>query len=219
MGLPVFGIPGLSVFFDADDGAGGGGGGGNESDPPKDPPPNDPAKKEPIPYDRFQEVNNRMKTAEKELAEFRANQKKEEETRLANEKQFQQLADQKSKEVDEKNAELERLKSKNRGLLISTELEREARNAGVNVEQLPFVLRAVETTDVVVDDTSGAVTGAKEAIAAIKKAFPNVFDGKSTPSGPGGTPGKPSGKSPSDIAKAMWDQTHHKKEPIKLGGE
>jgi hypothetical protein len=71
------------------------------ADPPSPPPtPGDPTGVQ-IPKQRFDEVNERMKTAEAELQKLRDAQKTADDERLANEKKFEELAQKRTTERDE----------------------------------------------------------------------------------------------------------------------
>lgn len=68
------------------------------ADPPTPPPPGD---KGAIPFERFDEVNKRMKSAETELQKLRDAQTKADEDRLQSEKKFEDLATKRATERDE----------------------------------------------------------------------------------------------------------------------
>lgn len=71
--------------------------------------------------------------------------------------------------------ETEAAKSEARSVLVSTRLENELRDAGANPDRLALALRNVDATTLSVED--GKVTGAKEAVAALKEATPEWFGG------------------------------------------
>jgi hypothetical protein len=78
-------------------------------DEPKD-DPKPPGKQDgpkPVPYERFQEVNTRMKELETQLTEFKAGQTKAEEDRLADQAKWKELAEKRENELAELRASLE----------------------------------------------------------------------------------------------------------------
>ena len=211
MGTPFTRFPGLSVFFNNDDGAGGGEG-GEGNDPPKDPPEkNEPEEK--VPYSRFKQVNDKAKAAEKELADMKAAKAKEDEEKLKSDKDYQKLAETKAEEAKAAKADLEKATIKVKSVVADNALVVAAYKAGATDEQLPFILRAVEREGIEVDDEL-KVSGADKAIEALKKAMPAMFSEPSNGSpGPGGKPPKKGSQTPEEAAKAIREQRHPKTTP------
>lgn len=63
-----------------------------------------------IPYSRFAEVNQKFRETEKELANYKAKEKAESEAKLLEEKKFQDLIENKSKEIETLKAENNQIK-------------------------------------------------------------------------------------------------------------
>jgi DNA repair exonuclease SbcCD ATPase subunit len=77
--------------------------------PTPQPPPTPGETGVQIPKQRFDEVNERMKTAEAELQKLRDAQKTADDERLANEKKFEELAQKRQTERDEWKAKAEQM--------------------------------------------------------------------------------------------------------------
>lgn len=90
------------------------------TEPPVEPPPTEPPKGEPGPvptswgdvfqHPRFKELNQRAKDAEEKLAQIEEQAKKENETKLAEQQKWQELAEARQKEIDPLKTENDRLR-------------------------------------------------------------------------------------------------------------
>jgi hypothetical protein len=118
----------------------------NPDPAPKPAPPADPPSPPPTPGDstgvqipkaRFDEVNDRMKSAEAELERLRGAQKAADDERLANEKKFEELAVKRTAERDEWKGKAETAEARARDLDA-----RLHRIADERVRALPEKLRA-----------------------------------------------------------------------------
>lgn len=65
---------------------------------------------DPVPYDRFKEVNDKAATLEKELQKIKEKEKQDADKKLADEKKWEELAKSKDVELKEKESELARLR-------------------------------------------------------------------------------------------------------------
>lgn len=92
-------------FFDDDPDKGG-------DDPPESPKETKPTEQDPkvIAYDRFKEINDKAAKLQSQLDAIEKQRKTDEEKKLADQKQWQELAELKDKELKIKDAELLRLK-------------------------------------------------------------------------------------------------------------
>lgn len=76
--------------------------GGNNAPPPQTPPPaNGGEEEKTVPYDRFKQVNDQLKTLQAELSQYQAQQKADAEKRLVDEKKWQELAEKREQELKE----------------------------------------------------------------------------------------------------------------------
>ena len=93
------------MFIDEPTGAGGTG--GEPTPPTKQQPAQDPPKKgaptkpDPVPYERFKEVNDKYKALEGELNDIKRKQAEAEKKKLEEEKEYETLANQYKKELEE----------------------------------------------------------------------------------------------------------------------
>lgn len=101
---------GRHFLFDADTGGAGGGGqqqtdgqqqaGGQQSQQGSQTGGQQQQTPGPVPYERFKEVNDQLKTFQDQLAQLQAAQKLANEQKLADEKKWQELAEARAKEID-----------------------------------------------------------------------------------------------------------------------
>jgi ferredoxin-like protein FixX len=121
-----------------------------------------------IPKHRFDEVNDKYKEAQEELAEIKAKAKELEEKDLSEKEEWKTLADKKAKEVEEVRTELNTTK-------IRSAVEREASKLGA-VDPAD-VYKFIDSDQIKIND-KGEVEGAEEAVKGVLEAKPYLKNSK-----------------------------------------
>lgn len=159
------------------------------ADPPATPPPGD---KGAIPFERFDEVNKRMKAAEAKLAAAEADRAKSDEERLAADKKFEDLATKRATERDEWKGKAEAAET--RASTLETRLHA---IADERIKELPEKLRE----RVPAADKAGAL----DRVEKIEELLAVLAEVPTAPPGPGiGRGPKPAGGPPN--AKQVVDE-------------
>jgi hypothetical protein len=136
-------------------------------------------------HSRFKELTD----AQKELQKIKADQAKAEEERLKEQGKHQELADAKAKEAETLRAELVTTR-------IDTSLLMEANKLGI--VDPDAALKLVDRSGITHDDTTKAVSGAKEALEALLKDKPYLA-GKGTTRI--GSPSNPTGQNTGELKR------------------
>lgn len=110
-------------------------------------------------HSRFKELTD----AQKRLKEIEANKAKDEETKLVEQKKFEELATKKGQEAETLREQLktERI---NNSLLAQASKQ--------NVVDPEAVLKLIDRSAITIDDTTGTVTGAEEALKSLIESKP-----------------------------------------------
>lgn len=156
--------------------------------PPVEPPgtPAPPAVIGAIPKERFDEVNERKKAAEAELADLKAKQAKADEERMATENKHKELAEKRATERDAERARADAAEAKSAALEASLHAVADAR-----VKELPEKLQALVPNA----DTMSA----GERVAKIEELLSVVREINPAPA-PGNGPGPRAAGAPVDLA-------------------
>ena len=81
-----------------------------------------------VPYERFKEINERMKAAEAKAAELEAKGKKIEEMAMAEQNQFKELAEKRAAEIEKLKSDFEAQKSKQKLDRMNFSVQLEGKN-------------------------------------------------------------------------------------------
>ena len=125
-----------------------------------------------IPYDRFKEVNDTLKSErtakeaiEKKLAEY-------ENKKLEEEKNYLAISEKAKKEAEEARAKMTEIENKRVKERKEFSIGLEAKSQGIN--DIDDAIRLIDVSQIEVDE-NGNVVGVKEAIEKMKKDKPYLF--------------------------------------------
>ena len=147
--------------------------------------------------DQQQAILRKLRKAEKELAQFRAQQEEAEKGKLTETERWKS-------EAEKWKSEAEKAKESARQIKISTRFEAEAAKAGAQDLAAAIKLADLSTVDI---DEDGSVTGIDAAISALKANHKFLFGPPTPTNGVGNASGNPGAgnpiKSGADRIKSM----------------